>query len=73
MEANSTERRATLTKQELTKLRNMVAGYGNFKKTAALLPEIYDRTLKNVIDKGWGSPDTIEAIRETLLKVNNSF
>lgn len=69
METTTSEvKRVELTKPEINKLKKMVLGYGNFKATARKVPELHKNTLRNVIDKGRGSHDAIELIRQSLLK-----
>jgi hypothetical protein len=54
-----------LTKHEITKLKKMVLGYGNFTRTAdmAQLPK---PTLRDLIHRGYGTPKTIEKVRSVL-------
>jgi hypothetical protein len=54
-----------LTRQELNKLRRIVLGYGNFQKFSDTA-EIPNRTLREVINRGYGKPETIQKIRESL-------
>lgn len=54
-----------LSEEEIALLKLMVLGYGNFTKTAekARLPK---PTLRDVIFRGHGEPDTIKKIRKVL-------
>lgn len=51
-----------LTASELTRLKKRILGYGNFRRTAIELgtPE---KTLRDVLNRGYGSPETISKIR----------
>jgi hypothetical protein len=51
-----------LTASEKRKLKKMVTGYTNFKKTA-LEAGIHVETLRGVINRGYGAPDTVAKIR----------
>lgn len=53
------------TRAELTKLKQRVLGYGKFKATANQI-EIPETTLRSVIQRGYGTPETIAKIREYL-------
>lgn len=55
-----------LTKSEKARLKRMVLGYGNFRK-AAIKSEVHINTLRNILDKGYGFPDTIQKVRQNLL------
>jgi hypothetical protein len=54
-----------LTSAELTKLKKAVLGYGNFTKTAEKA-ELPKPTLRDVILRGYGMPETIEKVRSVL-------
>ena len=67
-----------LTKSEHRKLKNLLLGYGNFRKQyiKILVACNYDKnhknyiarmTLHNVSTSGYGHPDTIKTIREIIL------
>lgn len=60
-----------LTKSELSRIKKMVLGYGNFRKTAnkAGLVEI---TFRTILDKGYGTPENIQKIKENLLESKNT-
>ena len=55
-----------LTKQELTKIKKMVLGYGKFR-TTAVKAGIPESTLRYIINTGYGMPVNIQKIRENLL------
>lgn len=55
-----------LTRQESNKLRKMVSGYGNFQKVSDIA-EMSNRTLREVLNRGYGKPETIKKLREKLL------
>lgn len=55
-----------LTKQELGKLKKMVLGYGNFKKISARIEGMHPNTFRNILDKGYGTPENVQKIRETV-------
>lgn len=55
----------SLTSGEMKKLKSMVLGYGRFKKTAKTI-DIPETTLRSVINKGYGYPETISKIRTAL-------
>lgn len=57
-----------LTRPELTRLKKMVLGYGNFKKVASTIPDMHPNTFRNILDKGYGIPENIEKIRMSLLQ-----
>lgn len=54
-----------LNPSELRKLKKMVLGYGNFTATANKIG-IHRETLRGIIDRGHGQPDSIEKIRTVL-------
>jgi hypothetical protein len=54
-----------LTKAELSKLKRMVLGYGNFTKTAERA-ELPKPTLRDVILRGYGMSETIRKVRAVL-------
>lgn len=55
-----------LTKQELKRLKSMTTGYGNFQKVSdqAEMPVV---TLRSIVQRGYGKPETIKKIREAIL------
>jgi hypothetical protein len=55
-----------LTKSERARLKKMVLGYGNFNKTANR-SGLHINTFRNIIDKGYGVPESIQKIRENVL------
>lgn len=55
-----------LTKQESNRLRKMVLGYGNFQKVSELA-DMPNRTLREVLNRGYGKPETIKKLRDTVL------
>lgn len=57
----------SLSGQELFKLKKMILGYGNFRKTLDKvgLPE---STFRSILSKGYGTPKTIGQIKERLLE-----
>jgi hypothetical protein len=56
----------SFTDMELTMLKQMVLGYGKFKKTALRIG-IKETTLRSVIQRGYGRPETIAKIRTALV------
>jgi hypothetical protein len=52
-----------LTRGEINNLKKQVLGYGKFKRMALRL-EMPVTTLRDVINKGYGEPDTIVKIRK---------
>jgi hypothetical protein len=54
-----------LSKTELARIHKMILGYGNFKRTLqrTALPE---STFRDIIYKGYGYPENIKRIRESL-------
>lgn len=54
-----------LTKPEVNKLKKMVLGYGNFKKTARKsgLPET---TFRYILNNGYGMPHNVQKIRTNI-------
>jgi len=52
-----------LTRAEINNLKKQVLGYGNFKRTALRL-EMPATTLRDVLNKEYGEPVTIEKIRK---------
>ena len=58
--------RAELTKQEINRLRKMVLGYGNLQRVADRLG-MHRNTVRLILDKGYGKPETIETIRLNLM------
>lgn len=58
-----------ITPKEKAQLRRLVLGYGKLR-SAASKAEIHENTLRNVIQKGYGEPDTVKKIRESLLQIN---
>lgn len=59
-----------ITTKEKSKLRELTLGYGKLR-AAANRADIHENTLRNVIQKGFGEPDTINKIRVNLLQYNN--
>jgi hypothetical protein len=59
-----------ITTKEKSKLRELTLGYGKLR-AAAFRAELHENTLRNVIQKGFGEPDTINKIRVNLLQGNN--
>jgi hypothetical protein len=55
----------SLSKGELSKLKQMVLGYGKFQQTATFIG-IPETTLRTVIQRGYGKPETITKIRAAL-------
>lgn len=55
-----------LTKQELKRLKTMTTGYGNFQRVSdkAEMPVV---TLRSIVQRGYGKPETIKKIRESIL------
>lgn len=56
-----------LTSSELSKIKKMILGYGNFKKTV-IKSGLPLTTLRDIINKGYGYPENIELIRRNLLE-----
>lgn len=55
----------SFTRAELNKIKKMVLGYGKFKQTANQIG-IEEVTLRSVINRGYGRPETLEKIRKVL-------
>lgn len=55
-----------LSPAEKRKLKKIVLGYGNFTATADKAG-IHRETLRGIIDRGYGQPETIEKIRKVLI------
>lgn len=55
----------SFTKAELSKIKQRVLGYGKFKAAANQIG-IPETTLRAVIQRGYGTPETIAKIREYL-------
>jgi signal recognition particle GTPase len=55
-----------LTKHEINKLSKMILGYGNFKRIASG-SGMHPNTFRNILDKGYGTPDNIQKIRQNIL------
>lgn len=54
-----------LSEDELAQLKQMVLGYGNFTKTAKVA-KLPNPTLRDVILRGHGEPQTIKKVRRVL-------
>lgn len=63
--AQSGYRVEKLRRTELNKLKKIVLGYGKFTATADKAG-IHRETLRGIIDRGYGYPETIEKIRKVL-------
>lgn len=57
----------SLSPKELGKLKKMVLGYGNFKKTLDKL-DMPESTFRDILIKGYGYPQTIDKIKSRLLE-----
>lgn len=59
-----------LTRGEVNNLKRQVLGYGNFKRLAMKL-EMPTTTLRDVLNKEYGEPATIEKIRRAFTSNQN--
>ena len=55
-----------LTASELRRLNKMVLGYGNFK-TTAFNAGLHVETLRGILQRGYGAPESIAKIRTSIL------
>jgi hypothetical protein len=56
-----------LERSEITKIKKMVLGYGKFKKTADLIG-MPVTTLRDILHKGYATPDNVHKIRTALFQ-----
>ena len=56
-----------LTRPEIARIKRMVLGYGKFKQTAEKTG-LSITTFRDIINKGYGVPENIAKIRESLFE-----